>query len=373
MNWAYRKEEGAVVRIVLCNSWRLTSLEEIRKEKALTQPLRRDQSLVIDGSELKAIDTAGAMLLGELLKKLGHKPSSLKYENFEQNHENILTLVEPHIDDFDPHIVTHDKNIVIRIGLATGLMLAHIKGLLSFLGKTITEVVNIILGRRTLRVRELFVQLELTCINAIPIIALVTFLIGVVIAYLFASQAEQYGASIYIVEAVSRSMCRELSPIIVAVVVAGRSGSAFTAQIGTMKLNEEIDAIVTMGLSPFQVLVLPRVLALIIAMPILVFVGDVVGIYGGMFIAEYYLGITRATFIDRLSDTLPLVDLMVGLIKAPVFAIFIAMIGCRMGFIVEKNARSLGLNTTSTVVQSIVAVILLNAAFAIVFIELGLY
>jgi len=373
MSWAYRKDEGQVIRLMLRNSWRLQHLEQIREESVFRQALGTDQSLIIDGSELEAIDTAGAMLLGELLKKLGLKPSAFRYENFQQNHENILGLVERHLDDFDPHIVSHEKNIIVRIGVATGHMIAHLKGLLSFLGKTVTELANIIIGRRGLRVRELFVQLELTCVNAIPIIALVTFLIGIVIAYLFASQAEQYGASIYIVEAVSRSMCRELSPILVAVVVAGRSGSAFTAQIGTMKLNEEIDAIVTMGLSPFQVLVLPRVLALIIAMPVLVFVGDVMGIFGGMLIAEYYLGITRPTFIERLSDVLPLVDLSVGLIKAPVFAIFIAMIGCRMGFIVEKNARSLGLNTTSTVVQSIVAVILLNAAFAVVFIELGLY
>jgi phospholipid/cholesterol/gamma-HCH transport system permease protein len=163
-----------------------------------------------------------------------------------------------------------------------------------------------------------------------------------------------------------------LSPIIVAIIVAGRSGSAFTAQIGAMRINEEIDALRTLGLSAMQVLIMPRFLALVIAMPLLVFIGDVVGIAGALIVADVKLGITPVTFIERLNVVLTIKSFFVGLVKAPVFAAFIAVIGCRMGMSVEMNARSLGLSTTSTVVQSIVSVILLNAAFAVIFVELGI-
>jgi len=167
-------------------------------------------------------------------------------------------------------------------------------------------------------------------------------------------------------------VCRELSPLLVAVIVAGRSGAAFTAQIGTMKVQEEIDAISTLGLSPIQVLVLPRLVAITVALPLLVFVGDLAGIAGGMLIAAWQLEIFATTFLDRLHGVLPLSAPVVGLVKAPVFAAFIALIACRMGMLVARDARSVGINTTSTVVQSIVWVIVLDAVFAVVFQQLGI-
>jgi phospholipid/cholesterol/gamma-HCH transport system permease protein len=203
-------------------------------------------------------------------------------------------------------------------------------------------------------------------------VALVTFLIGVVVAYLSAMQLQKYGANIFIVDGIGLTMARELSPVLVAIIVAGRSGSAFTAQIGAMKINEEIDALQALGLSPIHVLVLPRLIALILAMPLLTFVGDVIGIAGGALIANEMLGITPITFYERLQTVLPLKAYLVGLGKAPVFAAVIALIGCRMGFRVENTATSVGINTTSTVVQSIVSVILLDAAFAVIFQKLGI-
>jgi phospholipid/cholesterol/gamma-HCH transport system permease protein len=166
---------------------------------------------------------------------------------------------------------------------------------------------------------------------------------------------------------VGLAICRELSPLLVAVIVAGRSGAAFTAEIGTMKVQDEIDAISTLGLSPVQVLVIPRLVAIMVALPLLVFVGDLAGIGGGMMIASWQLDISVPTFFERLHGVLPMSAPVVGLVKAPVFAAFIAMIACRMGMLVARDARSVGVNTTSTVVQSIVWVVLLNAVFAIVF------
>ncbi len=202
-------------------------------------------------------------------------------------------------------------------------------------------------------------------LDAIPIVALVTFLIGVVFAYLLGVQAQRYGAGIFVVDGVGLAICRELSPMLVAVVIAGRSGAAFTAQIGSMKVQEEIDAIRTLGLSPVQVLVIPRLVALTLALPLLVFVGDLCGIAGGLWAASWQLDIVPAAFLDRLHAVLPMSAVVVGLAKAPVFAVFIAVIACRMGLLVARDARSVGENTTSTVVQCIVSVIVLDAAFAV--------
>jgi phospholipid/cholesterol/gamma-HCH transport system permease protein len=193
----------------------------------------------------------------------------------------------------------------------------------------------------------------------------VTLLIGVVITYLLGLQAEKYGANIFVVDGVGIGATREFAPIIVAVIVAGRSGAAFTAQLGSMRLTEETDAIRTLGLSPMQVLVLPRVLALMIALPLLVFVGDVMSLAGAMAIAGPMLDVTPVAFMARLHEALDTRHVFVGLAKAPVFALVIAVIGARMGMTVGRDTRALGVATTSTVVQSIVAVILLDAVFAV--------
>jgi phospholipid/cholesterol/gamma-HCH transport system permease protein len=215
-------------------------------------------------------------------------------------------------------------------------------------------------------------QFEAVCIDAIPIVALINFLIGVVIAYVLGVQALRYGANIFVADGIALAMCRELSPILASVLVAGRSGAAFTAQIGTMKVEEEIDAISTLGLSPIQVLVIPRLLALMIALPLLVFVGDVAGIAGGMAVGAWQLDIAPQVFLDRVHGVLEMRHLVVGLAKAPVFAAFIALIACRMGLLVARDARSVGENTTSTVVQCIVWVIVLDAAFAVALQHLGI-
>jgi phospholipid/cholesterol/gamma-HCH transport system permease protein len=210
------------------------------------------------------------------------------------------------------------------------------------------------------------------CIDAIPIVTLVNFLIGVVIAYVLGVQAQRYGANLFVADGIALAVCRELSPILGSVLVAGRSGAAFTVQIGTMKFEEEIDAIRTLGLSPLQVLVIPRLVALMVALPLLVFVGDIAGIVGGMLIGAWQLDIAPRVFIDRVHGVLTVHEVMVGIGKAPVFAAFIALIACRMGLVVGRSARSIGENTTSTVVQCIVWVFVLDAVFAVVFQRLGI-
>jgi phospholipid/cholesterol/gamma-HCH transport system permease protein len=203
--------------------------------------------------------------------------------------------------------------------------------------------------------------------SAMPLIGASGSISGVVIAYVLGVQAQRYGATLFVADGIGLAVCRELSPILGSVLVAGRSGAAFTAQIGTMKVAEEIDAISTLGLSPLQVLVIPRLVALMLALPLLVFVGDVAGILGGLLVGAWQLDIAPQVFIERVHGVLEMRHVVIGLVKAPVFAAFVALIACRMGLTVARDARSVGENTTSTVVQCIVSVIMLDAIFAVAF------
>ncbi len=248
-------------------------------------------------------------------------------------------------------------------------MLAALPSWLTSLGRISEAMLAVLRHPGSFRVRETVVQLEVAGLRAAPIVALMTFLIGVVFAYLLGIQIEKYGANIFIVDGVALAVTRELSPLLAAILVAGRSGAAFTAQIGAMKVTEEVDAIATLGLSPYQVLVLPRMLALILALPLLTFFGDLMGVLGAAVIAAGQLDITFYTFFSRMKAVLPFDTVLFGLSKAPVFAAAIAFIACHNGFAVSRDARSVGERTTSTVVTSLVAVILINALFAVAYPE----
>ncbi len=349
--------------------WRLARLSALCRTLG-AQQFAAETKLILDGGSLEEIDTSSALVLLQHLYDAGYQREQIVMERFSPAHQSVIDLAfscaRPGIG-LKPN---SPPGFLGNLGRGAQASLATVLSLVSFIGSTTAEFIRALMSPALLRLKELVVQLEVSGMNAVPIVVLVTFLIGVVTAYLAGVQMERYGANVFVVDGVALAMCRELSPILVAIIVAGRSGSAFTAQIGAMKLNEEIDAMVTLGLSPMRVLVVPRMLALMIAMPILVFVGDVAGILGGMLVAYSHLGVTAATFVDRLRAVLWVKSVMVGLVKGPVFGLFVATIGCRMGLIVENNARSVGINTTATVVYSIVAVILLNAAFAVVLTEL---
>ena len=359
--------------IMLSGSWRLNNLKDIQASfKQHPWPAAVKSPLVLNGRQLEAIDTSGALLLLELAGSSVAKTADISLVHFQENHQHIINLVREHLKDIAIIPAAATFNPLQKIGRATIMFLLQLARLMTFIGQSNVESWRVIRHPRKIRWKELTVQIQRACLEAIPIIMLVTLLIGVVVAYLSATQIKQFGANIFVVDGIGIAMCRELSPMIVSIVVAGRTGSAYTAQIGTMKINEELDAMVTLGLSPMQVLVLPRLLALIIALPLLVFIGDLVGIFGGMIIAKTYLEITTTTFISRLQEVVSLKTFLVGIVKAPVFAAFIAIIGCRMGLNVENNASSVGMHTTSTVVQSIVSVILLDAVFAIICVHLGI-
>ena len=369
--WIHHEVEEGTDILYLAGVWRLSNLAAISDAlRALGLAARKQ--FVLDGSRLEELDTAAGFILYRHLAGMGCTEAMVSARRFEPRHERLLALVRERMACPPAAARSVHLGLVQRVGVAAVVVCRFLQAHNAFVGAVALELLRLIRRPKLFRLKETVSQFETVCLDAIPIVALVTFLIGVVFAYLLGLQAQRYGANIFVVDGVGLAICRELSPLLVAVIVAGRSGAAFTAQIGTMKVQEEIDAISTLGLSPVQVLVIPRLVAITLALPLLVFVGDVAGIAGGMLIAAWQLDIFAPTFLDRLHSVLPLSAPVVGLVKAPVFAAFIAIIACRMGMLVARDARSVGMNTTSTVVQSVVWVIVLDAVFAVVFQRLGI-
>jgi phospholipid/cholesterol/gamma-HCH transport system permease protein len=355
-------ENGANI-LYLQGHWRLAHVPGIAAEvDALSLA---GTHCVLDGSRLEELDTAAGFVLLRRLAALGCISGTVDVRHMADGHARLLTLVRERMAAPSVASPTRRRGAVQRIGRAIVHLWHILRAQIAFLGRVAAEIGELLRRPRLFRLRETVSQFEIVTLDAIPIVALVTFLIGVVFAYLLGVQAQRYGATIFVVDGVGLAICRELSPILVAVIVAGRSGAAFTAQIGSMKVQEETDAIRTLGLSTIQVLVIPRLVAIMAGLPLLVFVGDVAGVAGGILIGATQLEISPASFIARLHTVLPLTALVVGLAKAPVFAAFIALIACRMGLSVARDAQSVGQHTTSTVVQSIVWVIVLDAVFAV--------
>jgi phospholipid/cholesterol/gamma-HCH transport system permease protein len=350
--------EGAT--LYLADTWRLAQLADLAEACARLDctGIRR---LNLDGSRLAGLDSSGAMLLIRCLRAQGIEPALV---NFDARHRSLYQLVAQRLVS-EPGPARARGAWLRHLGLAATGVLHAIVDRLAFLGRVGEAFAELLRHPGRLRPRELFVQLESVGLEGMAIVAMMTFLIGIVFAYLLGIQIEKYGANIFIVDGVAIAICRELAPMLTAILVAGRSGAAFTAQIGAMKVTEEVDAISSLGLSPYQVLVLPRLLAILIAMPLLTFFGDLMGLLGSAVVAAQQLDITFYTFFSRLKDVLSLDSVFFGLYKAPAFAAAIALIACRNGLAVSRDARSVGEGTTRTVVQSLVAVILINAAYAL--------
>jgi len=345
--------------------WRLAGLAAL---EAASADLRLDptQPLSLDCSALEGLDSSGAMLLLRRLAEQGVDWHSVNRHGLQPRFQSLLELVGERMSlarESAPD--SRGRHWLPALGQAVTQSGHALRGNLAFIGQTGAALSEALANPRRLRPRELFMQLESVGLEAIAIVSMMTLLIGVVFAYLLALQIEKYGANIFIVDGVAIAICRELAPMLTAILVAGRSGAAFTAQIGAMKVTEEIDAIATLGLSPWHVLVLPRLIAILIAMPLLTFVADLMGLLGSALVAARQLDITFYTFFARLQDVLSLKSVLFGLYKAPAFALAIVLIACRNGFAVARDARSVGEATTRTVVQSLVAVILINAAFAL--------
>jgi phospholipid/cholesterol/gamma-HCH transport system permease protein len=370
-SWIEKNEEGGVQVLWMMGVWLLPNVGAIvRRLHALD--LQAPRAFILDGSRLEALDTSAGFALVRYLADLGCTKPMVTARGFDPRHLRLLVLVHEHMTTPPAEAHSTHRGFVQRMGAATLRLASLLKLHVGFIGALTLEALAALRNPRLLRPRETVAQFESAGIDAIPIVWLVTFLIGMVLAYVLGDQAQRYGATVYVADGIGLAMCRELSPLLASIMVAGRSGAAFTAQIGTMKLNDELDAITMLGLSPVQVLVLPRLAALVLALPLLVFVGDIAGVLGGMLVCAWQLDLAPELYVQRVHGVLGVRQFALGLLKTPVFATIIALIACRMGILAARDARSVGNNTTSTVVQCIVWVIVLDALFAVMFQSMGL-
>ena len=300
--------------------------------------------------------------------------AKIRKQNINASHAKILDIID-HITHPES-IACADCNVVSDFFKHVGkTSLSIVQGaytLTAFFGQLCVTLGGSIITPKRLRLRSLVYHINEVGIKAVPIVALMAFLISIVLGYQGATQLEKFGTTIFTIDLVATSVLREMGVLITAIMVAGRSGSAFAAQIGVMQVNEEVDAMRTMGLDPFEMLVVPRVLAILIALPILTFIADIVGLFGALFVSSTLLDISLLQFLERLNGAVGLSTFGIGLIKAHLFAILIGMIGCLQGMQVRGSAAEVGARTTMAVVQSIFLVILADALFSILFTVLGI-
>ncbi|MCW8929717.1 MAG: ABC transporter permease [Gammaproteobacteria bacterium] len=328
-------------------------------------------SVTWDFSSMEKLDTSGIMVIIEFMRRFDASRVTFTYVGMKPDHQRMFLFYRKNFINAIPN--TTNKNSIFQI---IGKAFINIsQGFIEFnhfIGINAYQFWLSILRPSLFRFKAIIKHLSSSGLQALPIVGLTSFLVGLVIAYQSAEQLKQFGASIFIVEMVSISVFRELAPMISAIVVAGRSASAYTAEIGIMKITEEIDAMQTMGFEPHRFLVIPRIIALMLAMPLIIFFADMMGIFGGMLIAKGQLGLTFSEFIARLHTEVPIKHILIGLIKAPFFGLIIALIGCFRGFQVTGSTDSIGKYTTISVVNASFWVIAINALISVILTELGI-
>ncbi len=327
------------------------------------------RSVEIDCTGIDRVDTAGAWLIVRTERALAAAGTAVNLTGVDETYRPLLAMVTDRAADKPVPPKRRNGFIVLldRIGHGLVQVLDRSVAIIGFLGAVVVEISGLFVQPRRLRVAALVTQMEETGLNAMPIVGMLSFLIGVVFAYQGADQLRRFGAEIYTVNLLGISVLREVGGLMAAIIVAGRSGSSFTAQIGTMKVNEELDAMETLGLSPIEVLVVPRIVGLLITLPLLTFFSNMLGIAGGALMCGIDLGISLPAFLAQLRTALVGWTFWIGLFKAPFFAFIIALIGCFEGMRVERNAASVGRLTTRSVVESIFLIIVADALFSVFF------
>ena len=363
------QEEAGQTTLRLSGDWSSTGIG--RQGDRLEADLAGRAVGALDLSELGRFDTAGAWAIARAT------PQPIPAAAWDQRPEagRVYAMIEA-LDRSScaPPRRSHPiTRTFAKIGLGVYDFLAEAMLSLAFLGRLIVAVGSALKHPGAIRWPAWFSQAERSGLDAIPIIAVTNFFIGAVIAFLGANLLTQFGAGVFTVQLVAVSVLREFAVVITSVLLAGRSASSFAAEIGSMRMNQEVDAMQVMGVNPFQALVIPRLAAMLVMLPLLTFVGMIAGLFGGMLVTWSELAYGPAFFIQRITED-PMMDthLMVGLVKAPVFAVVVAAIGCRQGMSVAGDVESLGRRVTAAVVQAIFAIIFLDAVFAMIFLELNL-
>jgi phospholipid/cholesterol/gamma-HCH transport system permease protein len=350
----------------------VTALESLTN--SVMPEIDRSKAVKMDMKEVQELDTLGAWLLEKLLRRVGSAGPGVEIVGVAENYVGLINEVHQ-VNRRNIASPPRLNPVVARlndVGNATLGAIEDVSVFLEMLASLFLALVGVLRRPRSLRLTSLIYQMYRIGLQAIPIIVLITFLIGAIIAQQGIFHFRRFGAESYVVDMVGILVLRELGVLIVAIMVAGRSGSAYTAELGSMKMREEIDALLTMGLDPVEVLILPRVVALVLTLPILTFIGSMAALYGGGLVAQFYGGMAPAIFIARLHDAISVTHFEVGILKAPFMALVIGIVACSEGLRVKGSAESLGLQTTTSVVKSIFLVIVLDGLFAVFFASIGM-
>ncbi len=357
------------IELSLKGDWNKETLPSIIKKLSFVSPQNHTQ-LVIDFSQLNSCDSSAIVYLISLIKKFDEKNTTInhlgQFEALYQLYSNYYTPI--------PQTTLEKKSVFgfKNIGIYTvALYIASLRAI-NFIGEVVYFLFLSILKPKNIRFKAVLNHIETSALNALFIVGITSFLVGIVIAYQGSVQLEKFGANIFIVEMICITMFREIAPLMTAIVIAGRTASSYTAEIGAMKITEEIDAMKTMGFEPTLFLTLPRIFALIIALPLLIFFSDMVSVFAGSIVAYLDLNVSFSEFINRMNDTVEIRHFLIGIFKGLFFGAAIALIGCYRGFQVQNNTTSIGKYTTISVVSAIFVVIALNAIFSVILTQSGL-
>ena len=365
-------QDGAL-RVIATGDWTIQTAEGIRK--AIGQIVAgSERGIAVDLSGLGVVDTVGALLVRRLRDQLSQPRRNVDLTGLQEKHAALLerVMLAGEIEPLEAERRRSFFEWVERVGRASCDAYREAADLLDFLGVMAVSVCRSIVRPTRIRFISVFSHIERVGFNALPIVGLLSFLIGIVVAYQGTYQLRRFGAEIFTIDLLGVSVLREMGILLAAIVIAGRSGSAFAAQIGTMQVTQEIDAMRTLGLDPVELLVLPRLIALLIAMPLLAVYADVMGLLGGGVMVIVTLDVSFFQFLEHLQSAVPLANFWIGLVKAPIFGCVIALTGCREGLKVTGSAESVGHHTTRAVVISIFLVIVADALFSILFSPFGI-
>ncbi|WP_370870954.1 ABC transporter permease [Bradyrhizobium sp.] len=366
---------GDVLELRPAGSWtaaNVTMLEAL--SDGVAPQLDRSNAIKLDLAGLRELDTLGAWLLEKMSRRASSAGHPVELVGVADNYAGLIEEVRQ-VNRRNPAPVIALNPVVAKVndvGRSAISATEDVSVFLQMLGSLFMALVGVLRRPRSLRLTSLVYQLYRVGWQAIPIVVLITFLIGAIIAQQGFFHFRKFGADSYVVDMVGILVLRELGVLIVAIMVAGRSGSAYTAELGSMKMREEIDALSTMGLDPVEVLILPRIIALVLALPILSFIGSMAALYGGGLVAQFYGGMEPPIYIARLHEAVSVTHFQVGILKAPFMALVIGIVACSEGLRVKGSAESLGKQTTTSVVKSIFLVIVLDGLFAIFFASIGM-
>lgn len=360
-------ETGGDILLSVSGSISLRTLNTIHAEFEALMAKLHPARITIDLNAVEYLDSAGVLALQEMEKYSADRSIPCVFSTMSSEARGILTLVNQSLAAAPPPASPKKENgFMEQIGETSMIVLKDFANLMTFLGDLLIAIFHALCRPGSIRWTDFFFYVRRAGLDGLPIVALLSFLLGLIIAFMSSLQLKQFGANLYVASLVGFGMVRELGPIMAAIIIAGRSGSAFAAEIGTMMVNEEVDALVTMGFNPTRFLALPKVLAAMVVVPLLTLYADLFGILGGMVVGVLGFDLTVYTYVHQTIKSISIFDVVSSMVKAVVFAVLIAGIGCQRGFCVRGGAEAVGKYTTSAVVAGLFLIIVADSLFAII-------